>query len=62
MAGHIDKEFIFNPGFFFPWPARLNLVRRGLWKKSFLMLNTIFSLMDGLIKTHLEEYNESKTR
>jgi hypothetical protein len=51
-----------NPGNYYPWPAKKNIVRRGLWKGMMEMYAGIFELIDKVIQEHVDTYDENQTR
>lgn len=62
MRGHLQQAYLINPGNYYPWPAKYNLIRRGLWAKMKLMLETAYKMIDGIIDEHIATYDENQSR
>lgn len=59
---HLDRVTLFNPSHYYLWPAKYNIIRRGLWKQQQLMQATVKNIAKTVIKQHLEAYDENISR
>ncbi|XP_037048891.1 cytochrome P450 2J6-like [Bradysia coprophila] len=62
FTGHLDKVTLFNAGHYYLWPAKYNLIRRGLWKQAKIMHDTAKSFTKTVIKDHLDNYDENVSK
>lgn len=49
---------LFAPSQYYPWPAKYNIIRRGLWKGAKNVYGTIKNIMSEEIEDHLDNNHE----